>query len=52
LIATAEPSKDLESLEIIKNIDKTRILEYKIVFDMEYIQKIEEIERMVKENIA
>ena len=52
LIATAEPSKDLETLEIIKNIDKTRILEYKIVFDMEYIQKIEEIERMVKENIA
>lgn len=51
LIPTINPAKELKNLEIIKDIDKTKILDYKIIFDMQYILKIEKIEKMVKENI-
>ena len=52
LIPTINPSNELKNLEIIKNIEKTKILDYKAIFDMEYIKKIEEIEKKVKENIS
>lgn len=52
LIPVSEKNNDLKNLEIIKNIDKTTILDYKTIFEKEYISKIEEIEKKVLENIA
>lgn len=52
LTPTINPSSELKTLDIIKSIDSTRILDYKLIFDMNYIAKIEEIEKKVKENIA
>lgn len=52
LIPTINPNNDLKFLEIIRNIDRTKILDYKVIFDMKYIKKIEDIEKKVKENIA
>lgn len=52
LIPTINPNKELKNLEIIKNIDKTKILDYKIFFNMDSILKIEELEKKVKENIS
>lgn len=52
LIPTINAKKDLPTLEIIKIIDKNRILEYKKIFDEKYILKIEKLLQKVKENIA
>lgn len=52
LVPTINKNKNLKDLEVIKNIEKTKILDYKVVFDMQYIQKIEEIEKKVRENIG
>lgn len=52
LTPTISQNKDLKNLEIIKNIEQTKILDYKIIFDANYISKIEKIDNLIKENIA
>lgn len=52
LIPTINPLKQLPNLEIVKNIDKTRHLEYKKIFDMNKIAKIEILEKKIYENVA
>lgn len=52
LIPTTQVIEELKNLEIIKNIERSKILDYKIIFDMNFIKKIEEIEKKVIDNIA
>lgn len=51
LIPTINPIKELKNLEIIKKIDKARILEYKKIFDLNEIWKIDILDKKIKENI-
>lgn len=44
-------NEEIKNIEIIKEFDKNKFIDYKKVFDTEYIQKIENITRLLKENI-
>jgi len=47
----SKPSKNLQNLTIIKEIDKNKFIEYKKIFEPYYLFKINEIIKKLEENI-
>lgn len=52
LIPSSQPSRNLKDLNIIKNIEWSMFLEYRRIFDPIYITRINQIIKLLNENIV